>query len=129
MLPTYSTSNHLKHNTSPSSEHPCKGTRLYVANLQHANLKHSGGTPFEHTPCKDTRLYVANLQHANLKHNTSSRSEHPCKGTRLYVANVQHANLKHSSGPPFEHTPCKDTKAVRCQPTARQPETQHQPTL
>ena len=36
MLPTYSTPNHLKHNTSPRSEHPpCKGTRLYVANLQH----------------------------------------------------------------------------------------------
>ena len=37
MLPTYSTPNDLKHNNSPRSEHPpCKGTRLYVANLQHA---------------------------------------------------------------------------------------------
>ena len=64
MLPTYSTPNHLKHRKGP---------------------------PFEHTPCKDTRLYIANLQHANLKHNTSPRSEHPYKGTRLYAANLQHA--------------------------------------
>ena len=186
MLPTYSTPNHLKHNTSPRSEHPCKDTRLYVANQKarqitwnttpaHAlrthrarvlgcmlptystpnHLKHNTSPRSEHPPCKGTRLYFANLQHAkspetqhqptlwapmhvccqptarqmawnttpahalsthrarvlgcmlptystpnHLKHNTSPCSEHPCKGTRLYVANLQHAK-----SPETQHQP------------------------
>ena len=131
MLPTYSTPNHLKHSTSPSSEHPCKDTRLYVAKPQHANLKHSGGPPFEHTPCKDTRLYIASLQHANLKHSRGPPFEHtPCKDTRLYIANLQHANLKHNTSPRSEHPPCKGTRlyAANLQ-HAKPPETQHRPKL
>jgi len=92
MLPTYSTPNHLKHSTSPSSEHPCKGTRLYVANLQHAKPPETQHQPKLWAPCKDTRLYVAKPQHPIIP---TPRSKH--QWSKDLVPQV--TNLEYASSP------------------------------